>query len=114
MTTPIIAFNRRGIYGIASVGTPVVTATDVTFNFESHPYVNAPYNGILLVRIATAIPTGTTGTLPVFFQTGTNAKRAVTKAGGVPLTAADVPTTGYYLLFYDSNSGVLEVISSVI
>lgn len=110
---PIIAFNKRGTFGISSVGTPVVTATDVTFSFESHPYVNAPFNGILLVRISTAIPTGTTGTLPVFFQTGTNTRRAVTKVGGVPLTAADIPSTGYYLLFYDSNAGILEVISAV-
>lgn len=113
MDTPIIPFNRRGIFGISTVGTPAVTTTAVTFNFESHPYVNAPYNGILLVRITTAIPTGTTGTLPVFFMTGNNTSRAVTKVGGVPLTAADIPTTGYYLMFYDSNSGVLEMISAV-
>ena len=113
MATPI-PFNRRGIFGISTTGAPVVTATEVTFNFEEHPYVNAPFNGALIVRIATAIPAGTTGTLPVFFQTGNNARVAVTKAGGVPLTAADIPSTGYYWLFYDSRTGVLEAFSAVI
>lgn len=114
MATPIIAFNKFGIYGISNVGTPTVTATEVTLNFESHPYVRTPYNGLLLVRIATAIPTGTTGTLPVFFQTGSNPRVAATKVGGVPLTAADLPSTGYYLFFYDSNSGIFEALSAVI
>lgn len=114
MATPIIAFNRKGLFGIETVGTPTVTADDVTFNFESHPYANVPYNGALIVRITTAIPTGTTGTLPVYFKTGSNPRVAVTKVGGVPLTAADVPSTGYFLFFYDYRTGVVEAFSSVI
>lgn len=114
MATPIIPFNRKGIYGIASVGTPTVTATEVTFNFEAHPYANIPFNGALIVRITAAIPAGTTGTLPVFFKTGNEASVAVTKTGGVPLTAADIPSTGYYWLFYDSNTKVVEVFSAVV
>lgn len=108
-----IPFNRFGTYGIVSQGTPVVTTTEVTLNFEDHPYVNSPYNGLLLVNISTAIPTGTTGTLPVVFKTGGVAK-AATKVGGVPLTAADLPSTGYYLFFYDRGTGVFQALSSVI
>ena len=114
MATPIIPFNTRGIYGVESVGTPVVTATDVTFKFQGHPYVNAPYNGALIVRITTAAPDGTTGTLPVYFQTGNNPRVAVTKADGAPLTAADVLTTGYYWFFYDYRTGVLQAFNSVV
>lgn len=109
-----IPFNKRGIFGIRSVGTPTVTTTDITFHFEEHPLVQAPYNGILIVNITTGAPIGGEGTLPVFFQTGNGAKIAVTKAGGVALTAADVQQTGYYLLFFDRGTGVLQVFNSVV
>ncbi len=108
-----IPFNRFGIFGITSVGTPAVTTTEVTFTFTDHPYVSSPYNGLLLVNVTTAIPTGTTGTLPIVFKTG-NVTKAATKVGGVPLTAADVPSTGYLLFFYDRTTGVFEALTSVI
>lgn len=108
-----IPFNRRGIFGIASVGTPVVTTTEVTLTFTDHPFTDSPYNGLLLVSVTTAIPTGTTGTLPIVFKTG-NVTKAATKVGGVPLTAADIPSKGHLLFFYDRATGVLEALTSVI
>lgn len=113
MATPIVPFNRFGIFGIESVGTPTVTADDITFKFQDHPYVNAPFNGALIVRITTAAPAGGTGTIPVFFQTGNNPRVAVTKGDGSPLTAADVLSTGYYWFFYDSRTGVLQAFSPI-
>lgn len=106
-----IPFNRRGIYGIKSVGAPTVTATDVTLQFDSHPYVQAPYNGILIVEVTT----GATGAdaLPVFFQARNGAKVAATKAGGVPMVGADIANSGYYLFFYDRGTGVLQAFNSV-
>lgn len=101
-----IPFNRSGIFGIRSVGTPTVTATDVTLHFDEHPFINAPYNGMLIVEITT-VPA--TSTLPVFFQAGNGAKVAVTKGGGVPLTAADIQATGYYLFFFDRGTGVFQL-----
>lgn len=109
-----IPFNRTGIYGIKSVGTPTLTATELTYHFEEHPFVQSPYNGILIVNLTTDAPTGATGTLPVFFQTGNGAKVAVKKAGGVPLTIADVLSAGYYLLFFDRGTGTLQVFNSVV
>lgn len=109
-----IPFNRQGIWGIASQGAPTVTATDVTFNFESHPNINTPYNGLLLVNITTAIPSGTTGTLPILFKTGNGAARAVTKTGGAPLTVADITGTGYYLFFYNYRTGVLQAVTAIV
>ena len=111
MTNIVIPFNRRGTFGLKSVGTPTVTATDVTIHFDEHPFINAPYNGMLIVEITT-VPA--TSTLPVFFQAGNGAKVAVTKGGGVPLTAEDIQQTGYYLLFYDRGSGVLQTFNSVV
>lgn len=108
-----IPFNRSGIFGIRSVGTPTLTTTELTYHFEPHPFTQSPYNGILIVNLSDA-PTGATGTLPIYFQTGSEAKVAVTKAGGVPLTIADVLTSGYYLLFFDRGKGVLQVFNSVV
>ena len=110
MVNVIVPFNRRGTYGISTVGTPTVTATDVTLNFEEHPFIQAPYNGMLIVEI-TSVPA--TSALPVFFQAGNGAKVAVTKAGGVPLTAADIQQTGFYLLFFDRSRGILQTFNSV-
>ncbi|MCM1079679.1 MAG: hypothetical protein NC344_10250 [Bacteroidales bacterium] len=107
-------FNRSGIWGIKSVGTPTVTADSVTFNFTSHPFLMTPYNGILIVDITAAAPTGTTGTLPVFFKTGNNARVAATKGGGVPLTSADISASGYYLFFFDRGAGTFQVFNSVV
>ena len=111
MPKSIIPFNKNGTFGIQSVGTPTVTATDVTLNFEEHPFINAPYNGMLIVEI-TSVPA--TSALPVFFQAGNGAKVAVTKAGGVPRTAADIQQTGYYLIFFDRGRGVLQTFNSVV
>lgn len=109
-----VPFNRGGIFGLATVGAPTVTDASVTFNFEEHPYVNAPYNGDVNIRITSPIPTGTTGTLPVFFKTGNRAPVAVTKVGGAPLTAADITGTGMYKFFYDFRTGTVEAYVSVV
>lgn len=108
MANPI-PFNKRGIYGIRTVGTPTVTTTDATLHFEAHPYVAMPYNGILIVNITTAVNSTGSGTLPVYFQTGNGAKVAATKANGAALTGADVNTTGYYLFFFDRDTNVLQL-----
>ena len=110
MVNVIVPFNRRGTFGLQSLGHPPVTATNVTIHFDAHPFINAPYNGMLIVEM-TSVPE--TSTLHVFFQAGNGAKVAVTKAGGVPLTAADIQQTGYYLLFYDRGRGVLQTFNSV-
>ena len=62
MPNAIIPFNKNGTFGIQSVGTPTVTATDVTLHFDEHPFINAPYNGMLIVEI-TSVPA--TSALPV-------------------------------------------------
>lgn len=113
MQNIIIPFNRKGVFGIRSIGTPTVTATDLTFHFEEHPYVQMPYNGILIVNITTGAPVGGTA-VPVFFQTGNGAKVAVTKEGGTPLLSTDVEASGYYLLFFDRGTGVLQTFNSVV
>jgi hypothetical protein len=66
--------------------------------------------GYLTVNIANAIPTGTTGTLPVRFTLNGNT-RALTFFGGTSVTAADLAGTGIITIFYDWYNGILQLVS---
>ena len=111
----LIPFNKFGIIGLETIGAKVVNNT-LTYEFEAHPYVNAPFNGLILIHLKSPSPAETTETMPIYFETRgiTNSRRAVTKAGGVPMTAADITIPTYNLFFYDFRTGVLEAVSSVI
>ena len=74
----------------------VVTETEVSLALGFRPI---PPVGYFTVRIANAIPTGTTGTLPVNLTLNGNS-RALTFFNGVPVTAADLTGTGEWLLVY--------------
>lgn len=99
--------NIGGIPRIESTGV-VVGTENVTFNFRTHNYLRRPFNGIVLVRLSQPIPTGTTDTLPIIFDSGTS--QPVTIYNGEALTVADLPGTGVYLFYYDSASGTLQLI----
>ena len=66
--------------------------------------------GLIAVRIGTAIPEGTTGTLPVML-TLNGTSRQLTQLGGAAVTAADVAGTGVILVFNDLFNGVLQLVS---
>lgn len=110
-----IPFNRTGIVGLETAG--VVSATDsLTFTFQNHPYVNTQFNGVLLVKFTAKPSTPPAGATPVYFETQglLGSRKAVTKSGGEPLTAADIAIPGYYMFFYDFNTGVVEAIAGVV
>jgi hypothetical protein len=65
---PFQYVNRRGIPVIKTTGV-TVNAADVVFSFQNHAFANSWYRGIVLVELSQAIPAGTTGTLPVLFET---------------------------------------------
>ena len=65
---PYTWVNRNGSAAIASTGVAVNTA-NVVFTFKNHAFVNASYRGTIFVNLRQAIPTGTTGTLPILFET---------------------------------------------
>lgn len=85
-----------------SVGTDTV---DFSLGFRRIPPV-----GYITINIADAIPTGTTGTLPVRF-TLNGRTRNLTFFGGANVTAADLEGTGILTVFYDWYSGTLQAIS---
>lgn len=104
MIPAIFMANIGGIPRVESTGV-VVGAESVVFSFRTLNYQRRPFNGIVLVRLNQLIPTGTTATLPIVFNS-----QAVTTYNGEPLTVADVAGTGVYLFYYDSASGTLQLI----
>ena len=106
-----IPFNPRGIYGLETIGA-TGDATNLTYVFTNHPYVNSPYNGLLLVHFNSTTPTGVTATTPIYFETQglLGSRKAVKKPGGGALTAGDILSPGYYLFFYDFAKGIVEAV----
>lgn len=105
----IITTNTRGIPYLTTTGVTVGTdAVDFTLGFRELPRVTE-FN----IRIADAIPEGTTGTLPVRF-TLNGQTRALTSFGGVAVTAADLTGAGVIKVFYDWFNGILQTMSPII
>lgn len=114
MISPYFLANTRGIARIASTGVTVGTA-DVTVHFRQHGALNSPYRGLILIRLTSPIPAGTTLTLPVKFSSGTSTSTVTpTKLGDNPITVADMPGTGVYLFYYDNVDGILQQVSGTI
>lgn len=104
-----VTTNVNGIPYLRTTGVTVGTdAVDFTLGFRRIPPV-----GYLTINIADAIPTGTTGTLPVRL-TLNGQTRALTSFGGVAVTAADLTGTGIVQVFYDWYNGVLQLTSPII
>lgn len=102
---------QKAIARIESTGVSVGTAS-VRYTFRNHPYINSNYNGIVIVRIGQDIPTGTTTTLPIVFNSG-GQDMPVTLLDGVAMTAADIEGTGVYLFYYNSDNGTIQAIQTI-
>lgn len=109
MINPFYFANRGGVPKI-DVQSINVTDTNVEFVLPNNAFRTLPENGLVLIRIGVAIPTGTTATLPVLF-TSNDSSQAITNVGSVEVTAADLPSTGVYLFFYDKTSNVMQILS---
>lgn len=109
---PYTWVNRNGSAAIASTSVKVNTS-DVVFTFKNHAFVNANYRGTIFVNLKQAIPTGTTGTLPILFETN-GATQAVTKFNGDALTVADVPGTGVIQLWFERDTNTLQLMTGIV
>lgn len=104
-----ITTNATGVPYLTTTGVTVGTdSVDFSFGFRRIPRV-----GYITFRIADAIPTGTTGTLPVRF-TLNGQTRALTSFGGVAVTAADITGSGVITVFYDFFNGILQAVSPIV
>lgn len=101
-------YTQRAIPRIESTGVNVTT-DKVQYTFRSHTMLLAPFVGIIIVKLGQATPSTTVGTEQVFFNSG-DTDTPVTKLGGEPLKAADLPGTGVYLFFYDAYGKTLQLI----
>lgn len=95
-------------------GIPVLRTSSVSVGTDTVDYAlgfrRIPSMGYLTFNIADAIPSGTTGTLPVRFTLNGNT-RNLTFYGGTNVTAADLEGTGVLTVFYDFFSGILQLVS---
>jgi hypothetical protein len=101
--------NINGISTLDSTNVSVST-TAVTFTLRPHAGM-VPPRGLLLVRLNEAIPEGTTTTLPIQLSLEGVAS-TVTTFGGVDWTVEDFKGTGIYLLYYNRNLGILQVLTA--
>lgn len=112
MINPFYFSNRGGVPKIDVQGV-TVTDTNVQFALPANAFRFLPENGLVLIRIGVAIPTGTTGTLPVVF-TSNDSTQAITDVGAAEVTAADLPSTGVYLFFYDKTGNTMQLLSRTV
>lgn len=112
MINPFYFSNRGGVPKIDVQGVNV-TDTRIEFSLPANAFRFLPSNGLVLIRIGVAIPTGTTATLPVVF-TSNDAVQALTDVGAAEITAADLPSTGVYLFFYDKTGNVMQLLSRTV
>lgn len=94
-------------------GIPYIEVTNITVGTASVDlalgYRNIRPVGLMLVRIGNAIPTGTTGTLPVTLTLNGNT-RQLTNFGGADVTVADLTGTGVLLVMNDKFNGILQLL----
>lgn len=108
-----INVNRGGIPCLRSTAV-TVSAADVRFDFNSHPNVGRPFVGIVVVQLAQVIPDGTTGTLPVVFTTEGGNAANLTIVNGENVTAADITGTGVYLVWVNTQSGDVQLLTGIV
>lgn len=108
-----INVNRGGIPCLRSTAVAVNTA-DVRFDFNSHPNVGRPFVGLVIVQLAQPIPAGTTDTLPVIFTTDSGNPANVTTFDGANVTVADISGTGVCLVWVDTQSGTVQLLTGAL
>ena len=108
------SINVNGYIPTLSSNSVAVTTTNVAYDFNNHRNVGRPFRGLLIVRLAQAIPTGTTDTLPIVFTTDGGTTTPVTTFNGDAVTVSDIPGTGVYILWYESQSDTLQLLTGII
>lgn len=108
-----INVNIGGIPTIRS-NSVAVTTTDVRFDFNNHRNVGRPFRGLIVISLNQAIPAGTTATLPIVFTSDGGNPTNLTTFDGADVTVADIPGTGVYLVWYESQTGTLQLLTGAL
>ena len=97
-------------------GTPYLSTNGIAVTEDSVDFSlgfrRIPKVGEVAIRIASAIPDGTTGTLPVRF-TLNGSTRNLTFFGGTNVTAADLVGAGVIEVMYDWFNGIFQLTSAL-
>ena len=97
------------VTGTPYLSTNGISVTEETVDF-SLGFRRIPKIGEVAIRITSAIPEGTTGTLPVRFTLNGNS-RNLTFFGGTNVTAADLTGAGVIKVWYDWFNGIFQLVS---
>ena len=87
-----------------------VNADNVTLELPNGAYRNRPYVGEFFIDLRTAIPTGTTATLPVLIGTNGDTRPLVTY-GDASVTVGNLAGTGIYLIHYNKYTNQVFLVS---
>lgn len=95
-------------------GIPFISSTNITVSTESVDialgFRRIQPLGYFTVRLDSAIPTGTTATLPITL-TLNGTTRALNLPNGTPVTVGDLEAVSVFLVFNDRFSGLLTLMS---
>lgn len=106
--------NRRGIPLIESSSVTSDT-TNAIINISNGTFRNLEERGVFLFRLTTAIPTAAAALPIIFSWTGINnvvRTQALTLVNGADATATQVTGPGVYLIYYDKNSNLLQLMTT--
>ena len=83
---------------------------NVTIEIPNHAFLNKSYVGSFFLDLRTAIPAGTTATLPVLI--GTNGDtRPLMEIEGTPATVANFAGAGIYEIHYNRYTNELYIVN---
>ena len=103
---PLTTANKQGIPRIETSGVAVST-TAVTYSLRNTNF-GRPWNGLVAIKVSQAVPTGTTGTLPVQIN-----NQPLTGLGGNAITASDITGVGVLLCWWESAENTLQALNIV-
>ena len=108
-------FNFSNRRGIPLIETSSITVTDdnVVINIPNRSFRWLNDKGVILLRLNQVIPDGTTGTLPVVFSSN-DFTQPLTNIGGTAITAAQILGAGVYMIYYDKNANLMQLLTTQI
>ena len=109
---PINFCNRNGIPMLESSSVTVGT-DNVVITLPNRAFRWLNDKGVVLFRLNQPIPEGTTDTLPVVFSSN-DFTQPLTNVGGTAITVAQVTGTGVYLIYYDKNANLMQLLTNEI
>lgn len=109
---PFNYVNRRGI-PIIETNSISVTDDNIVFSLPNRTFRFLNDKGVILFRLNQSIPDGTTATLPIVFSVN-DFTMPLTNVGGTPITVAQIPGPGVYMIYYDKDANLMQLLTTQI